>query len=114
MTDFNRTNERGTVRRQRDNSLEFTYWNDFYGECSFSARVVRTPEGQTALDRASMEYSRANLKGGNFDGLLRSAETFFARELRRFSHPRELDSPCEKEGRTQAGWTLIQQALLRH
>lgn len=110
MDTFDRLNEKGKIERlDRGPRYSFHYWNQFYGECTFTARVAKDPALGLRLESESMQLDQYQLQRGNRKGIVKSAEAFFQWALHRYMDPAEIDPP---EVAVQPGWSRIQQVLL--
>jgi len=93
MLNFERTNEKGTVRLTSEEPLlfEFQYSNRFYGECSFEASVrVETNRG-LVLKRDTIEVLDQKVRRGTEENLISSALLFFTRAIHGYSSQRLRD-----------------------
>ena len=80
---FDDVNESGQVKRTDKGSslFRFHYINDFYGSCTFKARVVEQKNLPLRLKDDSISLETYEVKKGTLPLLMRLSETFFRRML---------------------------------
>ena len=79
---FNDVNECGNVNRTDKGAslFRFHYINDFYGSCTFKARVVDKRHLPLRLEDDSVALETYEVKKGNPALLLRISKTFFRKD----------------------------------
>ncbi len=84
---FNDVNESGNVNRTDKGAslFRFHYINDFYGSCTFKARVVAQRHLPLRLEDDSVALETYEVKKGTLPLLLRISKTFFRRMLGKYS-----------------------------
>ena len=84
---FNDVNECGNVNRTDKGAslFRFHYINDFYGSCTFKARVVDKRHLPLRLEDDSVALETYEVKKGTLPLLLRISKTFFRRMLGKYS-----------------------------
>ncbi len=80
---FDEVNESGQVNRTDKGAslFRFHYINDFYGSCTFKARVVDQKNLPLRLDDDSISLETYEVKKGTLPLLMRQSQTFFRRML---------------------------------
>lgn len=83
---FETINERGSAEElSEDGRYRFVYGNDFYGSCTFSAKVFLGEQKSLLLRESSIVVEEYELKKGDVRALLGLSITFFKRMLVRQS-----------------------------
>jgi hypothetical protein len=84
---FKDINESGSVNRTEKGSMlfRFHYVNDFYGSCTFMARVVEPKNLPLKLENDSISLETYQIKRGTLPLLLNISKTFFRRMLGKYT-----------------------------
>lgn len=92
---FKNINENGRVRLYDKNNLllHFHYVNDFYGSCTFEARIIEQASLPLTLRNDSVVLENYEVKRGSLPLLLRIAKTFFGRILGKCNSVHQLMEP---------------------
>ena len=92
---FRNVNESGRVRLHDKNNLllHFHYVNDFYGSCTFEARIIEQASLPLELQKDSVVLETYEVKRGSLPLLLRIARTFFGRILGKCNSVHQLMEP---------------------
>ena len=82
---FENLNERGWINKGvLDPPLfRFEYTNNFYGSCSFAARITHRANNSLVLDESFITLEGRDIKNGDSAAILGIAKTFFNRALSR-------------------------------
>jgi len=85
---FETVNERGSAEKLSDNArFRFSYGNDFYGSCTFTAKVSLGERKTLTLREKTIVVEEYELRRGNVAALLNISVTFFRRMLSRQGRP---------------------------
>ena len=92
---FKNVNESGRVKLHDKNNLllHFHYVNDFYGSCTFEARIIEQASLPLKLQKDSVLLGNYEIKRGSLPLLLRIAKTFFGRILGKCNSVHQLMEP---------------------
>ena len=84
---FERINEKGRIERiaQERPLFRFEYTNNFYGSCTFTARLVERKNQPLRLDAKSVSVETHEIKKGGLTRLLSAARVFFRTVLVHYS-----------------------------
>lgn len=92
---FKNVNESGRIQLHDKNNLllHFHYINDFYGSCTFEARIIEQASLPLKLQKDSVVLENYEIKRGSLPLLLRIAKTFFGRILGKCNSVHQLMEP---------------------